>query len=53
MHPEIEQTAITAYPGPDFRRRVRLAESRGWTLATVHVCDGLATAVVYRPFRLF
>ena len=53
MHPEFEQATITAYPGADFRRRVRLAESRGWTLGTVHVADGLATAIVYRPFRLY
>ena len=51
MHPEFEQTTITSYPGADFRRRVRLAEARGWTVGVISVKDGLATATVYRPYR--
>ena len=53
MHHEFEQMTVTAYPGADFRHRVRIAESRGWTLWTVHVADGLAYAIVYRPLRIY
>lgn len=52
MHPEFDQATVTASDKADFRRMVRLAESQGWSLGTVHVADGITTAVVYRPYRL-
>jgi hypothetical protein len=49
MHPEFEQATLTSWEYLTFRVKVRLAESRGWVLASVSVADGVPTASLYRP----
>lgn len=51
MHPIFEQATIASYDTRNFRHRVRIAASRGWTLGIVRVVDGMTTATVYRAYQ--